>query len=91
MNAQSNLDGGTGARVRAVIADFFSLPPERITADTQAEDIPGWDSTTHVGLVLAIEEALGIEFSVDQVTDFANVGELAATCGALRTQAGHAD
>jgi len=91
MTGRTSLDGGTGARVRAVIADFFSLPPERVTADTQAEDIPGWDSTTHVGLILAIEEALAIEFSVDQVTDFADVGELAATCQTLREQAGHAD
>ncbi|WP_085808853.1 acyl carrier protein [Sphingomonas sp. TZW2008] len=67
-------------RVRAIIADFFSVPVAAVSDDTVVDDIPGWDSTTHVGLILEVEDRLGIEFDVARITAFRDVGDLIDEC-----------
>lgn len=88
MTQQIVLTDGVGAQVRDIIASFFSIDPDTVTGTTTSDDISGWDSTTHVGLILTLEEELGIEFSVDQVADFDNVGELIEACIQLVTEKG---
>jgi acyl carrier protein len=51
-----------------------------VTTEAVVLDFEGWDSTTHVGLILELEEALGIEFDVERVSSFENVGELIDEC-----------
>jgi acyl carrier protein len=41
-----------------------------------ADDIEGWDSLSHVNLILAIETEFNIEFSQKEVRRFKNVGDL---------------
>ena len=47
-----------------------------IDRDTTADDIDGWDSMSHMTLLMAIEEDFEIEFEEWEVTDLADVGEL---------------
>jgi acyl carrier protein len=47
-----------------------------LTTSTEARDVPGWDSLAHVRIVVAIEEAFGVEFSTNLVTGLKNVGDL---------------
>lgn len=47
-----------------------------INRDTTADDIDGWDSMSHMTLLMAIEEDFEIEFEEWEVTDLADVGEL---------------
>ena len=47
-----------------------------LTDATTAADIRGWDSLTHLMLVSMIEEAFGTKFSIREVTEMKNVGEL---------------
>lgn len=70
-------------RVHAILADFFEVPADTITDATVTDDIPGWDSTSHVGLILTVEDELGIEFDVARITAFQDVGELVDECAAL--------
>ena len=67
-------------RVLETVEGFFALPPGRVGLATTAADIEGWDSVNHVGLILAMEEALGITFDIERVGEFADIGELAAEC-----------
>lgn len=67
-------------RVAAIIADFFEVDAAGVTGATVVDDIPGWDSTTHVGVILEIEDQLGIEFDVARITAFQNVDELIDEC-----------
>jgi len=69
-----------GRQVRDLIAAFFGIPLERISDATVVDDIEGWDSTRHVGLILEIEDALGIMFDIERISAFANVGELIDEC-----------
>jgi acyl carrier protein len=43
-----------------------------------ADDIPEWDSLTHVRLLLTIQQKFGVKFSAAQASSLKNVGELVA-------------
>jgi acyl carrier protein len=47
-----------------------------IDRDTTANDIDGWDSMSHMTLLMAIEEDFEIEFEEWEVSDLSDVGEL---------------
>jgi len=64
------------SRVRQVIAKQFSVAPDTITRDTAAMDVSGWDSVTHVYLLLAIEREFGARIPDDRVFSMDNVGDL---------------
>ena len=49
-----------------------------VTPDTSAVDVDGWDSLTHIRLVVSIEQALGMRFTAAEVTSLQNVGDLVA-------------
>jgi acyl carrier protein len=51
--------------------DEINLRPE-MTAD----DVDGWDSLSHVNLILAVEKGFGIKFSQKEALSFRNVGDL---------------
>ncbi len=38
----------------------------------------GWDSMAHVGLMAAVEDEFHVRFEPEEITSFANVGELVA-------------
>jgi acyl carrier protein len=48
-----------------------------ISRSTTANDVVGWDSLTHVTLLVSLEERFGIRFKSSEVADLKNVGELA--------------
>ena len=43
---------------------------------TTAPDIPGWDSLTHINLIIEIEEEFDLKFTVDDIVGLKNVGEM---------------
>ncbi|HET59560.1 MAG TPA: acyl carrier protein [Chloroflexi bacterium] len=47
-----------------------------IDRHTTANDIDGWDSMSHMTLLMAIEEDFEIEFEEWEVIDLSDVGEL---------------
>jgi len=47
-----------------------------VNRKTTANDIDGWDSLTHVNLILAIESTFKIRFSQKELLTFRNVGDL---------------
>jgi len=47
-----------------------------ISRDTSAKDVAGWDSLTHVTLLVSLERRFGIRFKSSEVADLKNVGDL---------------
>jgi len=66
--------------VRDVIFDtvstYFDVPRESLSDTTTAQDIPKWDSVSHIPLMLEIEENLGIEFPLERLGSVENLGDL---------------
>ena len=55
-----------------------------VTRETSAADVEGWDSLTHVSLMLTIEKQFAIRFKSSQVASLKNAGELADLIDSLR-------
>lgn len=66
----------TKARVQEVFREIFDNEKLEIFDAMQAKDVKGWDSLTHVTLIVTLEENLGIKFSTREVMGFQNVGEM---------------
>lgn len=47
-----------------------------LTAETTADDVPGWDSMNHIFLVVEIERQFAIKFQTAEMEELRNVGEL---------------
>ena len=62
--------------VKNLIANYFKITAEKITDETTASDIEGWDSLSHAQLLLEIEKKFNISFELSDVMAMDNVGRL---------------
>ena len=60
-----------------VFHDLFGDPAIRLTAQTTADDIDGWDSFNHLNVVAGAEARFGVRFSTREIDGLRNVGDLA--------------
>jgi acyl carrier protein len=65
-------------RIRPIFRDVFDDDTLEIGPDTTADDVDGWDSLSHIRLIVSLEKALDIKFSAAEVGGLKNVGDLAA-------------
>jgi acyl carrier protein len=70
--------------LKAVFQQVFDDDELVVTRDSTAADVEGWDSLTHVTLMLAIEKRFAIRFKSSQVASLKTVGELADLIDTLR-------
>ena len=70
---------------RAVLEDVLDREGLDIRPETTANDVPGWDSLNHVRLLVRLEQAQGIAFSVEDVETVGNVGDLLALVDRLKS------
>jgi acyl carrier protein len=65
-------------RLRAVILRELSLQDFPLSASTVASEVPGWDSLSHVRVLMAVEKEYGIRFRSHEVIRLKSVGGLQA-------------
>jgi acyl carrier protein len=58
------------------LADVLESDPLPLTEATRADDVEGWDSITHIRLLIALERHFGFEFASDEAAGLVNVGAL---------------
>ncbi len=61
-----------------VFRQVFDNPEITLTPQTTADDVEGWDSLSHINLIMAVENRFNIRFKQKEVLGFRNVGDLAA-------------
>ncbi len=60
-----------------VFRKVFDDPNITLAPETTANDVEGWDSLSHVNLIMAVENRFNIRFNHKEVVGFKNVGDLA--------------
>jgi acyl carrier protein len=73
--------------VRHIASDIFSVPVDKITAESSPETIENWDSMQHLNLVLAVEEKFGVQLEPEDIEQMKNVGAVAAVVEKLQSAA----
>jgi acyl carrier protein len=59
-----------------VFQDVFDDDSISAKPELSASDIDGWDSVTHIRLMLTVEKAFSIKFSTSEISSLKNVGDL---------------
>ena len=68
-------DADIYAKLTDVFHDVFEDDDVEVTPKLTAQDVDGWDSLSHIRLVLSIEKAFKVKFSAAEVGKLQNVGE----------------
>ena len=63
-------------KVNAVIQDVFDDDSIRVSDETVASDVDGWDSLMHITLIGTIEDEFDIKFAMKDVVGMKNVGQM---------------
>jgi len=66
------------ARLTKMFEDVFDEDSIEVTSELSAKDVDGWDSLTHIRLILTVEKAFKIKFSTSEIGKLQNVGDLVA-------------
>jgi acyl carrier protein len=64
------------ARLTEIFQDVFDENLIEVTPKLSAQDVDGWDSLTHIRLILTVEKAFKIKFSTSEIGKLENVGDL---------------
>ena len=64
------------SRLTQIFEDVFDDDSIQVSAALTARDVDGWDSLTHIRLILTIEKAFKIKFSTSEIGKLENVGDL---------------
>lgn len=63
--------------LQPLFRDILDQPNLRITRESNSSNVEGWDSLAHINLVTAIEQEYNVKFSIDELLELKNVGEMA--------------
>ena len=66
----------TFEQLNSIFCKVFDDKDINISRETTANDIDGWDSLSHVNLVVAIEKGFGIRFKNAEIMRWKNVGQM---------------
>jgi len=64
------------ARLTEIFKDVFDEDSIEVAPELSAKDVDGWDSLTHIRLILTVEKAFKIKFSTSEIGKLGNVGDL---------------
>jgi len=64
------------ARLNDIFRDLFMDDRISLSDCTTAADVEGWDSLTHINVIIAVESAFDIKLDMAEVAELRDVGEL---------------
>jgi acyl carrier protein len=69
-------EAGILAELTPIFHQIFEDDTLVITPELTARDVDGWDSLTHMSLIVAVESHFGIKFKLRDVVKFRNLGDM---------------
>lgn len=68
----------TLTRLQTLLADLFGVPAADIPANLAFGDLPQWDSSGHMDVMLALEEHFGVEVSAETIEHLTSLPAISA-------------
>ena len=62
--------------LKQVILSTLNLTDFAIEKETYAYQVPGWDSLSHISIILNIEKIFKVKFNSREVAGLKNIGDL---------------
>ena len=63
-------------KVQDAFKATFEVDPQSVSLETNASDIPGWDSVGHLSLASNLDQSFGISLDVDELMEMENVRQI---------------
>lgn len=63
-------------KLNEIFREVFDDEDISVSPTTTANDVDGWDSLSHVNLIITVEARFNIRFSQKELLTFRNVGDL---------------
>ena len=76
MQSSATIERPVLAEVTEIFRSVLNDPDLELTPRSTADEIPGWDSMTHITLVVEAECRFGILFQAAEIESLYSVGEL---------------
>jgi len=64
------------SEIQSIMQDVFDDESIVIDETSTADDVDGWDSLTHIQLIVAIEKHFKIKFTSKEILSWKDVGEM---------------
>jgi acyl carrier protein len=66
----------TTKKLNEIFQQVFDDDSIEVNPQMTADDVDGWDSLSHINLIIAVEATFNIRFSQKELLSFKNVGDL---------------
>ncbi len=76
MPSSATADHPVLAGVTEIFRSVFNDPGLELTSRSTADEVPGWDSMTHITLIVEAECRFGVLFQAAEIESLHSVGEL---------------
>lgn len=63
-------------KLNEIFCEVFDDDDIKITPEMTSNDVDGWDSLSHVNLIVVVEAKFGIRFTQKELLTFRNVSDL---------------
>lgn len=63
-------------KINDILKEIFDDNSLIISFDTTANDVDDWDSLNHINIISTIESEFDVDFSMEEVLNFKNVGDI---------------
>jgi acyl carrier protein len=64
------------SRLTPIFRDVFNDDALVVSEGMTAADVPTWDSLSNINMIIGVEKAFGVKFSIKDVRNLKNVGGL---------------
>jgi acyl carrier protein len=63
-------------KLTGIFQDVFDDDSIRVTSNLTAKEVDGWDSLSHIRLIVTVEKAFKVKFSTSEIGKLEKVGDL---------------
>ena len=63
------------AELQRIFRELFDDDELKVTRETSAADVDGWDSLMHIDLIIAVEASFGLRFATAEIANLKYEGQ----------------